>query len=144
MDPQPKILFTQKHVSFKAASSRHAQEISCQRNVNLPYKQTGMNTVLFGNFSFMPSYQGENDRCGAFFNDIFVCRDVPHNPTDLQQCLDTNIWTRNPRCKNCKNKYTVATMFYVEVLKNSGHFDNRSVQYKDNQNNWHTINSGSC
>jgi len=147
-------LFNRKHVGTNHAGynmSRNAMHHSCERNrqeVNNGRFQTGVNGVLFGPVSagFDPA---SASKCSKIFTELYQCTGVPntykYNKYGKENKADCESWwTTGQGCKSCKNTYTDAQRFYVEVDQNSGHFEYTKVQYEDSSGTRHTFNTNTC
>ena len=138
-------------VLARQGSPEKAMEKSCKRNrmeIEKGKRAANTNTVLFGQqhgkrqlVLSMPM-GGETDRCGAYFNDLWVCKNVPSIiPED--DCLK-NWNTVRPPCKSCKSTYGQANQFYVEVLKQSAHLEYQKPYMQMANGEWKQIDTRNC
>lgn len=146
--------FWNKHVYGVATRDRvgsadKAMMKSCERNMNPKIESTDANAVLFGqqhgtnDLKLTTPLGGENDRCGGYFYDLFVCKDVP-NFVPMKNIEEDCIKKWNPTrpCKSCKKKVKT-NMFYVEILKDSGHLEYQKAYY-NGPTGWVRFDSSQC
>ena len=116
-------------MSEDTATVINALQKSCERNMIDPFKfKSTWNTVLF-DFQSMKKHPSDSTKCVAYFNDVFMCRDVlplsnrPNKPLpNAKQALAKCLAHEKTICRSCREALDVTIVptivplrFHVEI-----------------------------
>jgi len=101
-----------------------ARKQSCDRNKNDNLDHSATNTVLFpGGNNNIPwgEIYPDQVRCTTDqVDDIWVCKNVPLNPRDTDDCSTA-------KCTSCETKFPTELWYDVEIKKENAHFYYKEV-----------------